>query len=43
MQYIVRSGLFGGINLSVDKKTNTIKIEDLANTLNKHFGSQPSR
>jgi|LSQX01.3.fsa_nt_gb hypothetical protein len=32
-QLLVKSGLFGGVNLSVDKKTNTIKIEELVNII----------
>ncbi|HNS31696.1 MAG TPA: hypothetical protein PKN36_01820 [bacterium] len=38
-QFLVKSGIFGGINLAIDKDTNTIKIEELVRTINKQFGS----
>ncbi|MDX9799322.1 MAG: hypothetical protein RBT05_10750 [Bacteroidales bacterium] len=36
--FLVKSGLFGGINISIDKR-NTIKIEDLIRIITKQVGS----
>lgn len=37
-QFLVRSGLFGGINLTIDKETNTIKMEELIRMITRQLG-----
>jgi len=38
-QYLVRSGLWGGINLTIDRETNTIKIDELVRIIRKQVGA----